>query len=234
MLTYVKKVLFLRSVFMLFAGLSLYSLLLSFPVIIISLTFHEFSHAYVSYRLGDPTAKNLGRLTLNPLKHLELFGTLMMLIARVGWAKPVPINPMYYRDRRKGTMLVSLAGPLSNILLALIFAFPMYYLEYKYYVPKGISQVLYDLCYLFYILNLNLAVFNIIPVPPLDGSKIMAGVLPSRQYFKMLEYQNYFMIGFLILVFIFPGALSFILRPLINLVSIAIGTIVRPILGIFL
>ena len=93
------------------------------PVILVSITIHELAHGYISYKLGDPTAKNAGRLTLNPLKHLDILGTIMILISGFGWAKPVPINPIYYRDRKKGTMLVSLAGPLSIFFLHYFFLF---------------------------------------------------------------------------------------------------------------
>ncbi len=204
------------------------------PVILISLTFHEFSHAYVSYRLGDPTAKNQGRLTLNPFKHLDLFGTIMMIVARIGWAKPVPINPIYYKDRKKGTMLVSIAGPLSNILLAFIFAFPRVYIEGTAQNPSWLIIIIYNLSYLFFFINIRLAVFNIIPVPPLDGSKILSGVLPSRQYFKLMQYENYIGIIFLIIVFVFPNQFSTILRLISAPIEYGILNIVKPIVNLFI
>lgn len=203
------------------------------PVVLLSLSFHEFSHAYVSYKLGDPTAKNFGRLTLNPLKHLDLFGTIMILISKFGWAKPVPINPMYYRDRRRGVMLVSVAGPLSNVLLAFIFSIPLMYIEVVY-GSRGISSfdgisILYNLSLVFYIININLAVFNILPVPPLDGSKILSGILPPAQYYKMVQYESYISMIFLLIVFIFPGVLTTIMRPFVWIVQTAIKTIAIPI-----
>lgn len=221
------------------------------PVILVSLSFHELAHAYISYRLGDPTAKNLGRLSLNPLKHLDPLGTIMLILSSIqgrgfGWAKPVPINPTYYRDRRKGTMLVSLAGPLSNVLLAFVFSFPMAYIGIKYgadssvlfssygfgYAGGGsIQAVVFNLCRTFYIINIGLAIFNIIPVPPLDGSKILGGILPPRQYFKMMEYENYIGLIFLVIMFMFPRILSLILSPFMFIVEKAIGTIVAPIVG---
>jgi Zn-dependent protease len=208
------------------------------PVILVSLSFHEFAHAYVSYRLGDPTAKNMGRLTLNPLKHLDFVGTLMMFVAHIGWAKPVPINPAYYKDRKKGTMLVSLAGPLSNILLAFLSAFPLVYLSLRYtlyqYSFAGLGSTLLEFSMLFFVVNLNLAVFNIIPVPPLDGSKILSGILPQRLYFKLMEYENFIGIIFLIIVFVFPGVLTSILGFIVKPLQNAILGIVQPIIGLFI
>lgn len=212
------------------------------PVVLLSLTLHELSHAYFSYRLGDPTAKNLGRLTLNPLKHLDILGTLMILLSPngFGWAKPVPINPAYYGDRKKGTMLVSLAGPLSNIFLALVFAVPLYYIKIKFNVPDDqrflssfdYRAVIFNFSSLAFIINIGLAVFNILPVPPLDGSKILSGILPSRYYFKMMEYENYIGIIFLVVIFMFPWVLRVLLSPVIYLVETAITSIVIPIINV--
>lgn len=209
------------------------------PVILISLSFHELSHAYISWRLGDPTAKNNNRLSLNPLAHLDILGTIMILVSGFGWAKPVPINPMYYRDRRKGVLLVSLAGPLSNILLAFVISFPMIYLESKYKIARGsffslldYRALIYNFCFILFITNLNLAVFNIIPVPPLDGSKILSGILPSRQYFKLIQYENIIGVIFLLVVFAFPRVLNIIMDPFITALSMGIDFIVKPIMSI--
>jgi len=203
------------------------------PAILISLSFHEFSHAFVSYKLGDPTAKNMGRLTLNPFKHLDILGTIMLLVARFGWAKPVPINPMYYRDRRKGVMLVSLAGPLSNVLLALAFSVPMLYIQAKYGIRGAryfdATSIMYNLSVFFYVININLAVFNILPVPPLDGSKILSAVLPPSRYYKLLQYENYIAVVFLLIVFIFPGLLYKIMSPFIFVIELAVKAIAVPI-----
>lgn len=208
------------------------------PVILLSLSFHEFAHAFVSYLLGDPTAKNQGRLTLNPLKHLDAFGTIMMLVARFGWAKPVPINPMYYKNRKTGTMIVSLAGPVSNIILAIVFAFPLLYVYEKYGAQNinnlSLNSIIFNLSYSFFINNLRLAVFNILPVPPLDGSKILTGILPQRQYFKLMQYENYIGIAFLILIFMFPSFLNSILGPIVNLLSTIIQAIVNPIINMLI
>lgn len=208
------------------------------PVILLSLSFHEFSHAMVSYALGDPTAKNRGRLTLNPIKHLDILGTIMLFVSNFGWAKPVPINPVHYRDQKKGTMLVSLAGPLSNIILAIIFSVPMFYIRFKYGVrwldSFDVISILYNLCTLFYIVNISLAVFNILPFPPLDGSKILSGFLPSKYYFRLLQYENYIAVGFLLIVFAFPEVLSKVMSPFFWVFDTAITFIVKPIMNMLL
>lgn len=212
------------------------------PAILVSLTFHELAHAYVSYKLGDPTAKNMGRLSLNPLKHLDIFGTIMLLISSFGWAKPVPINPMYYDNRKRGTMLVSIAGPLSNVLLALIFALPKQYISAKYGIPASYQYlpswdyraVIFNLSAVFFTINIGLAVFNILPVPPLDGSKILSGILPSNQYYKFLQYENYIGVVFLLVVFAFPGLLSTIMYPFTWVLTTAINIVATPLANLLL
>ena len=164
---------------------------------------HEVAHGYVSYLLGDPTAKNAGRLTLNPLKHLDLVGTLVFLATRmIGWAKPVPINPGYYKDVRKGIVLVSLAGPMTNFVLAALF-----YLLYRILAaiiftanPELTKYLIYPLLNIAAagtIINVVLGTFNLIPIPPLDGSKILAVALPPRIAAKYMRLERY---GFLILI----------------------------------
>jgi len=205
-------------------------------IILLSLTIHELSHAFISYKLGDPTARNMGRLTLNPIKHLDIFGTLMMIISMIagagfGWAKPVPINPAYYKNKRTGTMLVSVAGPLSNLLLAFISTFPLIYINYKYDLRLlgafDVKVITSNFLWMLVLTNINLAVFNLIPVPPLDGSKILAGILPSRQYYKYLEYERYISFAFMFLILIvftkFPDILNAITSPVRNLFFTAAG-----------
>jgi len=206
------------------------------PVILITLSVHEFAHAYSSYKLGDPTAKNMGRLTLNPLRHLDVLGTLMLLVSFFGWAKPVPINPMYYKNSKRGTMIVSLAGPLSNMLMALLSAFAISYISVVYGTPNIYSLNKISIIYYFsqfaYIININLAVFNILPVPPLDGSKILSGLLPNKYYYKLLQYENYIGIGFLVIVFVFPNILQTVMSPFVWAIQKAIGYIVITILNL--
>jgi len=197
------------------------------PILLIALPFHEWAHAYVAYRLGDPTAKDAGRLTLNPVRHLDPLGTLMMLVASVGWAKPVPVNSGYFRDRRKGMILVALAGPFSNMLLAFLFTL-IWGLMVKLLVIGVIPvesetavtivtwlQVFFRFCVL---VNISLAVFNMIPVPPLDGSRLISAFVPEESYYRFARYEQYIGIAFLALVVFLPDALdsviSFVADPI--------------------
>lgn len=229
--------------------------LYALPAILISLSFHEMAHAYASYRHGDPTAKNLGRLTMNPLKHLDPFGTLMLVISLYsgfgfGWAKPVPINPGYYKNPKRGTIMVSLAGPLSNLLLALVFSFPMAIIAYRsgnitvqdiyngslgiYDSDFSVRSVIFNICRFFYTINIGLAVFNIIPIPPLDGSKILTAVLPAKQYYSLMRYEQYIGIAFLALMLLKPGFLSMIIWPFQKAVEgifMILGKLVFNLLG---
>ncbi len=169
-------------------------------VLIFSVVIHEFSHGYAAYRLGDDTAKNAGRLTLNPLSHLDLIGSLMLLIVGLGWAKPVPYNPsLLYKDYKYGPLKVALAGPFSNFSVAVIFGIILR-LTYPYLNPVAI-ELLGSVVFL----NCLLAVFNLLPIPPLDGSSILAIILPRRY---SLIFQN---LGFggiilvLMVLMLFPG-----------------------------
>jgi len=210
-----------------------YRLAILFIFFILSISVHECAHAYAAYCLGDPTAKNQGRITLNPLKHLDPFGTLMIFLINFGWAKPTPVNPIYFKDRKKGVMLSSLAGPLSNLLFAVILAFPYVYFRSSYYTNfNKLNGYLMSLFAIGFGLNVILAVFNMLPIPPLDGSKIFSGILPSRWYYKMLEYERYITIVFIILMF--SGGLGKILNPIVNIVQTAIIYIVSSIIGIII
>ncbi|MBN2011011.1 site-2 protease family protein [candidate division KSB1 bacterium] len=151
------------------------------PAILLALTFHEFAHAWVANRFGDPTARQMGRLTLNPIPHLDLMGTIMLFIVHFGWAKPVPVNPTYFKNPKKDLLWVSLAGPVSNLLLAFVFGMIWRMIGSNELAAAttafGIAQrmVIYGI-----FINLILAFFNMIPVPPLDGSKILMGLLPPK------------------------------------------------------
>jgi len=163
--------------------MDLYSLLLAAPAILIALTFHEFAHAYVAFRLGDPTAKNMGRLTLNPLAHLDPMGTIMIFLIHFGWAKPVPVDTRYLGNPKRDMMWISAAGPLMNMALALLSGILI-----RIFAGTGITSayaggsagIFFQMLYYSLYINLALAFFNLLPIPPLDGSKILSGVLPNR------------------------------------------------------
>lgn len=193
---------------------------------LLAITCHEVSHGYVAWRYGDPTAKMLGRLTLNPLKHIDIFGTLMLVIVGIGWAKPVPVVIENLRNPKKDMIWVSIAGPVTNILLALASAL---LLRAVLLVPPdiGISFVLRPVSYMaafsVYI-NLLLAFFNMIPIPPLDGGRVLMGLLPYRQAASLSRLEPYGMIIIILLVFFTP-VFSIVLRPLIDFFShLLIGT----------
>ena len=177
------------------------------PAALIAIIFHEFAHALVSYMFGDPTPKYSGRLSLNPTKHLDIVGTLSLILFHFGWAKPVSIDPTYYKKPKLGTTIVSLAGPLMNFILVTL-SFLILGLILKIQVESGLfDNVILNIIYKFFsylaILNIGLGIFNLIPIPPLDGSKIIGIVLPDKAYQEYMGYQRYgmfFMIGFLILI----------------------------------
>ncbi len=184
------------------------SVLVTLPVVLFSLTFHEFAHAFVAYKLGDPTSKNLGRLTLDPLKHLDIFGTLMMLVVGVGWAKPVPVNSRYFKKPKLGMALTALAGPLMNLIISFVTLF-LYFLlsflgvlgkEYSSSFAVNIIFVLEQFIINSVYLNCFLAVFNLIPIPPFDGSRIAFVFLPDKWYFGIMKYERIIQIGLLLLI----------------------------------
>lgn len=185
----------------------LISFLLSIPIVLLSLSVHETAHGYAAYRLGDPTARNLGRLTLNPAKHLDPIGFICMTLFGFGWAKPVPINTRYFKKPKRDMALTGLAGPVSNLLLAFVFAV-LLRVELTVYGSVALSSTasevfiwLYQFLYLGISLNITLAVFNLIPIPPLDGSRIFLVLLPTNLYFKIMKYEKYIYIVLLVALF---------------------------------
>lgn len=168
------------------------SLVYTIPAALIAITLHEYAHGYVSYKLGDPTPKQMGRLSLNPFAHLDPIGTLCLIFFHFGWAKPVCVNPYYYKDQKKGMVLVGLAGPLMNFILAFISALFMAIIIKKTggYVGS-FAYYLFDFLNVCYVLNIGLGVFNLIPFPPLDGAKIVGGLLPEHIYFNFMKYERY-------------------------------------------
>jgi Zn-dependent protease len=215
--------------------------LLSLPVVLMALSIHEAAHGYAAYKLGDPTARNLGRITLNPVKHLDVLGFLAMLLFHVGWAKPVPINTRYFKNPRRDMAITGAAGPLSNLCLAIIhllilrvsmifvadrfagdvIAYATSYVTGSSYTGSLaftlVSLVLY-LLYLGVMLNVILTVFNLIPIPPFDGSRIFYAFLPPKLYFGVMKYERIIMLVVLLLfVFgILTGPLTLLENAIIN------------------
>ncbi len=181
-----------------------------------ALPVHEFAHAYVAYKLGDSTARYQGRLTLNPLSHLDPIGTLMLVFVGVGWAKPVPINPRNFQNPKLGMALSSLAGPVSNLILGLVLM-----IIYKLMVTAGLisgSSALFMVSTILSIMistNVYLAVFNLLPIPPLDGSRLLFYFLPERYYFQIMRYERFIFMGVFFLLW--TGALSVPLRFVTNI-----------------
>ncbi len=158
------------------------TLVLLIPVILFALTVHEYAHGMVAYRLGDPTAKHAGRLTLNPLSHLDPMGTIMLFLVGLGWAKPVPVDPRYFANPKRDMLLVALAGPAANMGLALLSGLVIRFLtsDPSAFLSGAPGTILISMMVRSLQINLMLAVFNLLPVPPLDGSKIMYGLLPPQ------------------------------------------------------
>lgn len=166
--------------------------------LMIAFTFHEFAHAYVAYKFGDMTARNQGRLTLNPLKHLDPFGTILIFIAGFGWARPVPVNRFFFKKPRLAGVLVSVAGPLSNLILACIGFLAAYLVSWAGFAENAIG--FYEFLDIFIWLNLVLFVFNLLPFPPLDGYRIIEDLAPNDVRAKMTQFEQYGVLLFIILV----------------------------------
>ena len=202
-----------------------FEFVLLIPILLFSLSLHEYAHGRVAYEMGDPTPKITGRLTLNPLAHLSLMGTLVLLITQLfGWAKPVRVDPRHFDDPRKGMMYVGLAGPTANILLAVLLG-----LSFRFFGPylsllvsNRVIQFLYGVFAMGIMINIALAFFNLLPIPPLDGSKILKGLLPRKydKTFAQLEAYG----PFILLLVIMTGGLRYILIPITNFfLSILLG-----------
>lgn len=179
-------------------------ILSSLAVIFLTMPIHEFAHGFVADKLGDPTPRYQGRLTLNPFAHVDYFGALAILLFGFGWAKPVQVNFYNFKNKKRDMALVALAGPLSNIILAFICIF----LGNVVLAFAGNMLMFYLFYFLFYIAQINvyLAVFNLIPVPPLDGSRILSVILPDRIYYKLMQYERY--IYFILIALLFSNVLD--------------------------
>ena len=196
----------------------LIDLLLSLPIIILALTVHETAHGYVAYKCGDPTAHNLGRLTLNPAKHLDPIGFLCMLAFGFGWAKPVPINTRNFNNPKRGMALSAAAGPIANLLLGAFFAVgygllrAWYTIQYFSAAPTftlNVIEIVTTLFFLGAVYNFLFMAFNLIPVPPFDGSRIAFVFLPPKAYFAVMRYERQIMLGILIALFALSRLFAF-------------------------
>jgi Zn-dependent protease len=201
--------------------------ILAVPVLA-AITLHEVAHGYTAYLLGDPTAKNAGRLTFNPIKHLDPIGAIALFLVKVGWAKPVPINPAYFANQRQGLVLVSLAGPAANFALAVFFAL-LFHGLLGFFGGLGSAQTarfaepLLYMCQAGVLVNIGLGIFNLLPIPPLDGSNILAGILPPQLARTYLQHSKY---GFIVLIFLFlTGAVHKVIVPVIY----TLGSLLLPI-----
>lgn len=192
-------------------------MLLSLPIILFALSLHETAHGYIAYKLGDPTARSLGRLTMNPLKHLDPIGFICMILFGFGWANPVPINSRYFKKPRRDIALSSLAGPVSNLLAAIVFSvlygvalLAVNLFDAKVGFPNETAYLLAEhfLIFLYYgvALNVTLAVFNLLPIPPLDGSRIVSAFLPPTWAYKYMKYER--IISIVLMVLLLFGVLS--------------------------
>lgn len=201
------------------------NIIINIPIALIAIIGHELAHAWVSTKLGDPTPRYEGRLTLNPLAHLDPIGTLLMIFTGFGWARPVGVNPMYYKDRKKGMALVAIAGPLSNFAMAFVGILLAVLLSVFAGGIVGFGTVS-SIFVKFAFMNLRLMAFNLIPIPPLDGSKILGMLLPNRIYYNVLQYERYAMILILLLsvtgVFsvLIDGGVNVAIRLIIQLVEL--------------
>ena len=212
----------------------LQSIVFSLVAILIAMTFHEFAHAFASYKCGDPTAKLLGRMTLNPMKHVNPMGIILLLLFGFGWANPVIISARNFKNKRVGMVVTSAAGPLMNFVLSFI--------SLLIYVVFGIlalandnNFIISNLSLLFYYIsmyNMSFGIFNLIPLPPLDGSKVVAGFLPAKWQYKYLSLERYSSIIFIALIIVL-NRMDFI-SPLMSLLYGLFYKIIFPLIGLFI
>ncbi|OGS22494.1 MAG: hypothetical protein A2314_08335 [Elusimicrobia bacterium RIFOXYB2_FULL_50_12] len=202
--------------------------IIQLPVLLFSVILHEYAHGWMAERHGDDTARIMGRLTFNPIPHIDVFGTIILPVLAVmtgapifGWAKPVPVNPYRLNDPHRDMIWVSLAGPGANILLALLASLAMWLLRSYPAFPPIIGISLYDLLKLILVINIILPVFNLFPVPPLDGSKVLMGILPRDLAYKYSQLEPYGF--FIIIILLYMGVFWRILGPIVNYLITLLG-----------
>lgn len=208
-------------------GFDLAHILMAVPIFLFSLTVHEFAHGYIAYRFGDPTAKDAGRLTLNPIPHIDLMGALVFIFSefRFGWAKPVPVSPFHFRDHKKGILWSAAAGPASNLILAFGFGF-LFRIAPALVSDPQLLEIVESFTTYAVLINCALAFFNLLPLPPLDGSKILFGLLPSQYDHMVMELER---VGpFALIILIGIGFLTGV-----SIIWTVIGPFVRFFFGLF-
>ncbi len=213
-----------------------FKLVLSALAALIVLSVHEYSHAFAAYKLGDPTAKNLGRMTLNPIKHFDPFGLICMIFFHFGWARPVPINARNFKKPKRDFAISALAGPLSNLIMAFISAL-IYLLLLKWFTSISFpNEFVFNLAYYtltfivsFHSINVGIAIFNLLPIPPLDGSRILNIVLPEKAYFSIMKYER--QIYFVLVGWLLLG--DFVADALLRIPMVAINPVLSFIAGLF-
>lgn len=202
----------------------------SLVVIFLTLPIHEFAHGFVATKLGDPTPRYQGRLTLNPLAHIDYLGALCILIFGFGWAKPVSVDMRNFKNPKVGMAITALAGPMSNIIVAFIAIVIRSFIT-MFLSAYTIGYYLYLLCIFIAQINVSLAVFNLIPIPPLDGSRILNAVLPDRVYYKIMRYERYLIWGVFALIYL--GVLDRPLSYLSGAILTGLNNLTTLIFGIF-
>lgn len=200
---------------------SINSMLISLPGILMAISFHECAHAYVAHLMGDDTAKDAGRISINPIHHIDPFGFLMLLLVHFGWAKPVPVVESNFRNRKLGSFLVSIAGVVTNVILAILLGF----------ILKALSPIIRQESFVLIMqiavyINIWFASFNLMPIPPLDGYRILELVLPYSWRYKLYEYERYSFIVLIILLY--TGVIKILLNPVVFVISKIVFSVIGP------